>query len=150
MAQPSRAARLVPVVEMAEEAERKAVQRLGQFQQQVSMAETKLRELDQFRSEYQNQWMEKGGQGVSGSWLMGYQRFLSQLDTAVAQQQQSLVWHQTNLNNARANWQQAYARVEGLRKLVQRYIDEARVLEDKREQKLLDELSQRLPRHDRF
>ena len=61
MAQPSRAARLVPVVEMAEEAERKAVQRLGQFQQQVSMAETKLRELDQFRSEYQNQWMEKGG-----------------------------------------------------------------------------------------
>jgi len=37
-----------------------------------------------------------------------------------------------------------------LRKLVQRYIDEARMLEDKREQKLLDELSQRLPRHDRY
>ena len=89
-------------------------------------------------------------QGVSGSWLLGYQRFLSQLDTAVAQQHQSLVWHQTNLNNARATWQQAYARVEGLRKLVQRYRDEARMLEDKREQKLLDELSQRLPRHDRF
>jgi flagellar FliJ protein len=35
-----------------------------------------------------------------------------------------------------------------LRKLVQRYIDEARQLEDKREQKLLDELSQRIPRHD--
>ena len=39
MALPSRAARLVPVVEMAEEAERKAVQRLGHFQQQVELGE---------------------------------------------------------------------------------------------------------------
>jgi flagellar FliJ protein len=29
-------------------------------------------------------------------------------------------------------------------------MDEARRLEDKREQKLLDELSQRLPRHEQF
>ena len=57
---------------------------------------------------------------------MGYQRFLNQLGTAVGQQRQSLAWHQNNLNKARETWQQAYARVEGLRKLVQRYIDEAR------------------------
>ena len=65
-------------------------------------------------------------------------------------QRQSLAWHQNNLNKARDTWQQAFARVEGLRKLVQRYQDEARALEDKREQKLLDELSQRLPRHDAY
>lgn len=150
MAQSSRAARLAPVVEMAENNERQAAQRLGQFQQQVNMAQAKLAELDRFREEYQQQWLQRGGQGVTGNWLMGYQRFLSQLDTAMAQQHQSLTWHKSNLNNARATWQQAYARVEGLRKLVQRYIDEARMVEDKREQKLLDELSQRLPRHDRY
>jgi flagellar FliJ protein len=61
-----------------------------------------------------------------------------------------LNWHQNNLNKARESWQQAFARVEGLRKLVQRYMAEARKLEDKREQKLLDELSQRLPRHDPY
>jgi len=94
--------------------------------------------------------MAKGSQGVSGQWLMGYQRFLNQLETAVNQQRQSLAWHQGNLNQARGAWQKCYARVEGLRKLVQRYIDEARQLEDKREQKLLDELSQRLPRHDHY
>jgi flagellar FliJ protein len=130
----SRATRLAPVVEMAEKVERAAVQRLGHFQGQVRLAETKLAELDR--------------QGVSGQWLMNYQRFLNQLETAVAQQRKSLAWHETNLATARAAWQQAYARVEGLRKLVQRYIDEARALEDKREQRLLDELSQRLPRHD--
>jgi flagellar protein FliJ len=146
----SRAARLAPVVEMAEKAEKTAVQRLGHFQGQVRLAENKLGELEKFRADYQQQWIDKGSVGVSGQWLMNYQRFLNQLETAVSQQRQSLVWHQNNLNKARGEWQKAYARVEGLRKLVQRYIDEARALEDKREQKLLDELSQRLPREQPF
>jgi flagellar FliJ protein len=146
----SRAVRLAPVVDMAEKAERAAAQRLGHFQGQVKLAETKLAELERFRHEYQLQWIDKGGSGVSGQWLINYQSFLNQLETAVAQQQKSLAWHQENLGKARGAWQQCYARVEGLRKLVQRYIDEARQLEDKREQKLLDELSQRLPRHDQF
>ena len=146
----SRAARLAPVVEMAEKVEKAAVQRLGHFQGQVRLAEAKLGELDKFRSDYQQQWIDKGAHGVSGQWLMNYQRFLNQLETAVAQQRQSLAWHQNNLNKARGEWQKAYARVEGLRKLVQRYIDEARALEEKREQKLLDELVQRLPRTEQF
>ncbi|WPP01317.1 flagellar export protein FliJ [Pseudomonas sp. HR96] len=146
----SRAARLAPVVEMAEKVERSAVQRLGHFQGQVRLAETKLAELERFRSDYQQQWIANGSKGVSGQWLMNYQRFLNQLETAVAQQRKSLAWHENNLYTARTAWQQAYARVEGLRKLVQRYIDEARALEDKREQRLLDELSQRLPRHEQL
>lgn len=146
----SRAARLAPVVEMAEKAERTAAQRLGYLQGQVNLAHSKLEELDQFRLNYQEQWINRGSHGVSGQWLMNYQRFLNQLETAIAQQRKSLAWHQVNLDKARGAWQQAYARVEGLRKLVQRYMDEARQLEDKREQKLLDELSQRLPRHDSF
>lgn len=144
----SRAARLAPVVDMAESAERKAAQSLGHYQGQVRVAQGKLDDLEQFRLDYQQQWIDKGATGVSGQWLMGYQRFLTQLDTAVDQQRRSLIWHQGNVEKARGTWQQAYARVEGLRKLVQRYIDEARQLEDKREQKLLDELSQRLPRHE--
>ncbi|MFC6339752.1 flagella biosynthesis chaperone FliJ [Pseudomonas sp. CCM 7891] len=145
-----RAARLAPVVEMAESTERTAAQRLGHFQGQVRLAQSKLGDLEGFRGEYQQQWISRGSQGVSGQWLMNYQHFLNQLETAVGQQRQSLAWHQANLDQARDSWQQAYARVEGLRKLVQRYIDEARMLEDKREQKLLDELSQRLPRQDHY
>ncbi|PTT25698.1 flagellar export protein FliJ [Pseudomonas sp. HMWF021] len=146
----SRAARLAPVVEMAEQAEKTAVQRLGYFQGQVKVAESKLADLDAFRLDYQEQWIVRGSDGVSGQWLLGYHGFLAQLDTAIDQQRQSLVWHQNNLVKARDAWQQAFAKVEGLRKLVQRYREEAQRLEDKREQKLLDELSQRLPRHDPF
>jgi len=146
----SRAARLAPVVEMAEQAEKTAVQRLGYFQGQVKVAESKLADLDAFRLDYQEQWIVRGSDGVSGQWLLGYHGFLAQLDTAIDQQRQSLVWHQHNLIKARDAWQQAFAKVEGLRKLVQRYREEAQRLEDKREQKLLDELSQRLPRHDPY
>lgn len=142
----SRASRLAPVVEMAEKVEKAAVQRLGRFQGQVRLAESKLADLEAFRLDYQEQWIVRGSSGVSGQWLLGYQGFLAQLGIAIDQQRQSLAWHQNNLNKARDTWQQAYARVEGLRKLVLRYMDEARRLEDKREQKLLDELSQRLPR----
>jgi flagellar FliJ protein len=146
----SRAARLAPVVEMAEQAEKTAVQRLGYFQGQVKVAESKLADLAAFRLDYQEQWIVRGSDGVSGQWLLGYHGFLAQLDTAIDQQRQSLVWHQNNLIKARDAWQQAFAKVEGLRKLVQRYREEAQRLEDKREQKLLDELSQRLPRHDPY
>ncbi|MEN5310530.1 flagellar export protein FliJ [Pseudomonas koreensis] len=146
----SRAARLAPVVEMAEKAEKTAVQRLGYFQGQVKVAESKLADLDAFRLDYQEQWIVRGSDGVSGQWLLGYHGFLAQLDTAIDQQRQSLVWHQNKLDKAREEWQQAFAKVEGLRKLVQRYREDAQRLEDKREQKLLDELSQRLPRHEPF
>ncbi|WLH64479.1 flagellar export protein FliJ [Pseudomonas sp. FP2300] len=146
----SRAARLAPVVDMAEKVEKTAVQRLAYFQGQVKVAESKLADLENFRLEYQEQWIARGAHGVSGQWLLGYQGFLAQLGTAIDQQRQSLVWHQNNLEKARQSWQEAFARVEGLRKLVQRYIDEARQLEDKREQKLLDELSQRLPRQNPY
>jgi flagellar FliJ protein len=146
MAAVSRAARLAPVVDMAEQAEKTAVQRLGYFQGQVKVAESKLADLNAFRLDYSQQWIVRGSTGVSGQWLLGFQGFLAQLDTAVDQQRQSLVWHQNKLDKAREEWQQAFAKVEGLRKLVQRYREEAQRLEDKREQKLLDELSQRLPR----
>lgn len=142
----SRAKRLEPVVDMAEKAEREAARQLGHYQGLVNQAEMKLGELERYRSDYQQQWLNEGSRGVSGQWLMNYQRFLSQLEGAIGQQNRSVAWHRQNLDKARAQWQERYARLEGLRKLVQRYQDEARLAADKREQRLLDELSQRLRR----
>lgn len=144
----SRAARLAPVIEMAERAEREAVTQLGHCQGLLNQARVKLGELEQYRGDYQQQWINEGQRGVSGQWLMNYQRFLSQLETAIGQQRQTVAWHGHNLDKVRGIWQQRYARLEGLRKLVQRYREEARLSADKREQKLLDELAQRIHRGD--
>ncbi|SDH40049.1 flagellar export protein FliJ [Pseudomonas panipatensis] len=139
-----RAERLAPVVDMALKAEREAARQLGLAQNQLLQAQRKLAELERFRGDYQQQWIERGQQGVSGQWLMNYQRFLSQLEAAVEQQNRSLDWQREVVDKARGAWQEKYARLEGLRKLVERYREEARLLEDKREQKQLDEFAQRL------
>lgn len=145
-----RAEQLAPVVSMAERAEREAAVQLGRAQAQQTQAEVKLSELERYRADYQQQWMTEGQRGVSGQWLINYQRFLSQLESAIGQQQQSLNWHRSAVDKLRDVWQQRYARLEGLRKLIKRYQDEARQLEDKREQKLLDELSQRLSNREQY
>ena len=129
---------------MAEKAEQEAARLLGQGQTQLNQAEAKLGELEQYFSDYQQQWMQQGSQGVSGQWLMNYQRFLSQLESAIGQQQRSVNWYRDNLKKLRQQWHQRHARVEGLSKLVESYQKEARIAADKREQKLLDEYAQRL------
>jgi flagellar FliJ protein len=139
-----RAERLAPVVDMATETEREAARQLGRSLQQLQNSENQLVELRRYLGDYQQQWLTAGGQGVSGQWLINYQRFLTQLDSAIGQQQRSVEWNQENVRKAREQWQKCYARLEGLRKLVQRYLDEARAAAEKREQKLLDELVQRL------
>ncbi|MBU1283753.1 MULTISPECIES: flagellar export protein FliJ [unclassified Pseudomonas] len=144
----SRAARLAPVVDMAERAEREAALQLGHCQGLLRQAEVQLGDLERYRGDYQQQWITEGQRGVSGQWLMNYQRFLTQLETAIGQQRNSVDWHRANMEKVREVWQQRYARLEGLRKLVKRYQDEARLAEDKREQKLLDELSQRISARD--
>jgi len=140
----SRAARLTPVIEMAERAEREAARLLAQGQMQLAQAEAKLGELEQYFTDYQQQWLQQGSQGVSGQWLMNYQRFLSQLESAIGQQQRSVNWHRDNLLKLREQWRQRHARLGGLSKLVEGYLREARIAADKREQKLLDEFAQRL------
>jgi flagellar FliJ protein len=139
-----RVQRLLPVIDMAQTAEQEATAKLNQYINALQHAQQQLQNLQQYRDDYQQQWIDKGQSGVSGQWLMNYQRFLSQLEVAIAQQEKSLVWHENNVSLSQAAWQQAYARLEGLRKLVQRYREEARKSADKQEQKLLDEMAQRL------
>ncbi len=139
-----RAKRLEPVVSMAQETEREAVIKLTKCQTQLQQAEQQLAGLEQYRGDYQKQWLERGKGGVTGDWLMNYQRFLSQLEVAIGQQRQSIKWHERNLEIAREQWQQAYARLEGLKKLVQKYRDQTQQQADRQEQKEMDEFAQRL------
>ena len=139
-----RVQRLLPVIDMAQTAEQEATAKLNQYKNALQHAQQQLQNLQQYRDDYQQQWIDKGQSGVSGQWLMNYQRFLSQLEVAIAQQEKSLVWHENNVSLSQAAWQQAYARLAGPRTPVQRYRDHPRKSADKQAQKLLDEMAQRL------
>src|SRR5690554_4332917 len=142
-----RTKRLAPALDMALDEERKAARTLGECQRQLDEAGARLNDLKYYAGEYEKVWAERGSQGVGRDWLINYQRFMSQMQTAIAQQQQTVGWHQQSLERARENWRQRYQRVEALRKLIERYQQEARARADKQEQKLLDELTQRLFTH---
>lgn len=137
------ATRLAPVVHMAEQAEREAVKKMGQAQQQLTQAAGKLQDLEHYRDDYHQRWLAEGGQGVSSQWIINYQRFMAQLETAITQQQRSVLWYQNNLATLRQHWQQCHARLEGLRTLLERQKQEALRLAEKREQKQQDEFCQR-------
>ena len=142
-----RARRMAPVLDMALDEERKAAQTLGECQRQLDEAGNRLRDLQHYAGEYEKGWAQRGSQGVSREWLINYQQFMSQMQNAIEQQKQTQAWHQQSLERAREAWRQRYQRVEALRKLIERYQEEARDRADKQEQKLLDELTQRMFSH---
>ncbi|MEH6493199.1 MULTISPECIES: flagellar export protein FliJ [Halopseudomonas] len=139
----SRIRRLIPVLDMALEEERKAATVLGQCQKQLDEAQTRLRDLEYYCGEYAKGWTQRGGQGVGREWLMNYQRFMAQMEVALEQQRQTVSWNSQSIDKARENWRQRYQRLEALRKLIEKYRQEAQARADRQEQKLLDELSQR-------
>lgn len=142
-----RVRRMAPVLDMALDEERKAARTLGECQRQLDESGSRLQDLEHYAGEYEKGWMQRGSQGVGRDWLLNYQRFMAQMQAAIEQQKQTLLWHQESLERARENWRQRYQRVEALRKLIERYQAEARARADKQEQKLLDELTQRLFTH---
>lgn len=139
----SRIRRLEPVVDMALDEERKAAGMLGECQKQLDDAQSRLRDLEYYCDEYQKGWSQRGSQGVGREWLLNYQRFMAQMQVAIEQQRQAVDWSLQSLDRAREQWRQRYQRLEALRKLIERYRQEAQTRADKQEQKLLDELSQR-------
>lgn len=142
-----RARRMAPVLDMALDEERKAAKVLGDCQRQLEEAGKRLHDLQHYAGEYEKGWAQRGSQGVSRDWLLNYQRFMTQMQSAIEQQKQTLAWHQQSLERAREGWRQRYQRVEALRKLIEGYQEEARARADKEEQKLLDELTQRMFSH---
>ncbi|SEK93111.1 flagellar FliJ protein [Atopomonas hussainii] len=136
----ARIQRLMPAVMLAEKAEREAARVLGQCQQQLQGALNKLEELEQYRGEYQANWLESGRKGVSADWIQRYQRFLAQLDTAIMQQQQVVSLRRNHQEKAALQWRARQGRLEALRKVIERYRAEAAHKGALAEQKQLDEL----------
>ena len=145
----SRIRRMTPVLDLALDEEKKAAGMLGECQKQLDDASLRLRDLEHYSGEYAKGWTQRGAEGVGREWLINYQAFMAQMQAAIEQQRQTLSWHQQSLERARDTWRQRYQRVEALRKLIEGYREEAQARADKQEQKLLDELPQRVFAHRR-
>ena len=71
---------------LADQYENMAAKHLGVSAKNLFEQKQRLEELKQFRDDYARQFYESGSAGMSGSNLQSFQKFINQLDTAIAQQ----------------------------------------------------------------
>ena len=139
----NRAKRLQPVQEVVGNAERRLAQSVGAFDRRVHEAEAKLQELERYRLEYEQQFAQRAGQGISAGGLRDYQAFLSRLGEAVRQQQALLQRAVSERDAEQMRWQQAAKRAKALDHVVGQWQADERRATDRCEQRDTDERGQR-------
>jgi flagellar FliJ protein len=134
---PSRADRLQPVVDLAEEKVENAVRVLATQQRALADAEHQLVELRKYRNEYAEM---PDGIGVAA--LLNRQQFLQKIDMAIVQQLGEVQRREQALDHAQRLWSDARGRAKALDSVTTKYREQERKSEDRREQAQADERSQ--------
>ncbi|HET6554921.1 MAG TPA: flagellar export protein FliJ [Dyella sp.] len=133
----SRASQLQPAVDLAHERQETAMQRLAEQQQKLAKAEAQLTELRRYREEY-----AQPANGVTVSALLNRRQFVERIDQVIGQQINEVARQQRMLEQVRGQWRDAHAREQALGSVIDRYRDQERKIEERREQAEIDERMQ--------
>lgn len=137
-----RSKRLQVVLDLAERRRKQADQLLAEAQNRVQKHQQTLEQLDQYYTEYGNNFYTAGAQGVSVVQLQTHQAFMQKLRLAIQQQQQAKQIDEGQLERVKVHWQSAYGHYKAIESLVEKAQTEERLREEKQLQKALDERSQ--------
>lgn len=139
----TRSERMKPITQVAGSRERDAARVLGESQRRLAEVETKLNELTAYRDEYVARLKREGGNGMASRSVLDYQIFLSRLNEAIAYQHGRVSQARREVEQKRALWQASRTQSMALDKVVERYQGDERRAAERREQKELDDRSQR-------
>lgn len=142
-----KSARLAPLLKLEQNREQDKVRALGDARNSVAAEAEKLKQLMDYRGEYERMVTQEGSQGISASRLQGYHQFLNRLTAAITQQEQQLEVAQQQESAAQQDWFQQRGAVKRMDTLVERNVKQELREEDKREQKALDEQAQQALHH---
>lgn len=139
----SRSKRLQPVQRLTQAREKDAARALGNSRQQLQQLQQQLAELERYREEYRKHYQQSGNAGFSAQKLQQLQLFLANIDQAIAQQQQAIANAEKLCEQQKASWFRARGKTQALDKVVERYQEDERQQQNRREQKENDEYAQR-------
>lgn len=134
--------RLRLLLNLAERKRKEAERLLGESQQRVIQAEAGLKQLKQYQLEYQQQFQAAGRNGLSSGGIQTYQAFISKVGATCLQQEQVIRQSRGQLEQVEIHWRKAMAHHKAMQKLLDKALDEQRLLTEKRLQQELDERSQ--------
>jgi flagellar FliJ protein len=142
----TRAKRIEPVQDLAEDAERRLAVSVVAFDRRVTDAEAKLQELERYHVEYQQQFAQRAGRGIGVTDLRDYQAFLARLGEAIRQQQILVQRARVERDAERLRWQDAARKAKALDHVIGKWRAEERHTQDRRDQRDTDERAQRTRR----
>jgi len=138
-----RSQRIKTIVDIKQTQEQKALEELGGAQRRRQDMQNKLQDLQQYREEYQQQYMALGNNGVSINRLLDFRAFVSKLDKAIAEQQVRLQQIDHELQRKRQSWEQAHYKTRSLQKVHDRVLRSESMELARQEQKDQDENASR-------
>jgi flagellar protein FliJ len=138
-----RSDRMAPVQRVLGGAERDRARDMGAAQRSLQAAETRLQELQQYRSDYLGGFQRSAKAGGNVLALRDFQQFLARLEEAVRQQEQIVSQARQSVAGSTTQWQSAAKRVKAVDSVVDKWQCEERRREDQLEQKNFDERAQR-------
>lgn len=134
---------LTTVLTQAESARDSALGALREADDRAQGSRDQALQLQQYRSEYEQRWTHQFARHGAIEIVQCYRSFMDRLDQALTQQQQACVFAEARAAQARHELVERERRVASVRKMIERKLEEQRLLNQRHEQKQTDEAGQR-------
>ena len=131
---------LAVVQELAGRHEKEAGARLSNAQGALASAEAQLKQIIDYRQDYHQLATGARGGVIDTHQIQAARHFLSELDKIAGRQRTSIQQAEVALEQQRASWIEAKRRLVAIEQLRAKRKKERLFVEEKREQRLLDEL----------
>lgn len=140
----SRSTALDTLIELTREAVDNAGRHLAGAQRSQQQAQSQLDTLQHYRQEYSRGLQQAMQQGMEPASLLNYQAFLGTLDDAIDRARLSLGEQQRQVRQRQQQWLEQQRKLNSYDTLVERRAQAALLHDNRREQRLTDELSAQL------
>ena len=138
----TRTRRLRPIVQHTDKKEQQALQQVAQSQSILELEQARQAQLQDYKLEYQQR--KKHDIGVFTSLeLQEFNRFMQQLDATIEQQMEVVQLRQREVEQKREIWKASRIDSKVMHKVVEKLQKQEFVEQERKEQKALDEFTQR-------
>lgn len=138
-----RSQRMALLQDLAQRKKRQADQFLADSQQRVAQGEATLVQLEQFLTEYQQQFQQQGQAGVAVGQMLMARAFVEKIEASIRQHRDTMKTNAEQLAQVEQYWRQVYGHQCAMQNLTERALTQERADAEKQLQKELDERSQR-------
>lgn len=131
------------VFTVAKQKEQEIADQLKMAEGELAKHRKYLEDLHQYRNSYSEVSTEKALNGVSAALFRHYQGFLNSIDHGIKHQSGQVDQMNSAMQTQRESWQQAHQYSNAIEGMIEKQHQIAEKIEQKREQKLFDEINLR-------